>query len=96
MFGFAGVEGRLAVPAPLASPGNPGEPWGSPSLPGATDMPTIQDFTTIDIPIPLRDLVARYRLHPRQAYYEVLEEAMLYWIDNEAWSCRSCMRQAQG
>ncbi|MES2155151.1 MAG: hypothetical protein V4510_08460 [bacterium] len=43
------------------------------------------DSTTIEIPAYLRDLIARHRLHPRQALHEVVEEAFLFWEERGGW-----------
>lgn len=42
------------------------------------------DNTLIEVPVILRDLLADFRVHPRQPYYEVMEEALLHWLDNGA------------
>ena len=39
------------------------------------------DNTIIEVPGVLRDLLADLRLHPRQPYYEVIEEAVLFWLE---------------
>lgn len=44
------------------------------------------DSTTIEVPIPLRDLIASHRLHSRQALHEVIEEAVLAWMERGAWA----------
>lgn len=43
------------------------------------------DCTTIEVPVVLRDRIARHRLHGRQAYYEVVEEALSWWEDCGGW-----------
>lgn len=43
------------------------------------------DNVNVEIPIVLRDLLAENRLHARQPYYEVIEEAVLWWIECGAW-----------
>jgi hypothetical protein len=43
------------------------------------------DNTVIEIPIVLRDRLARQRQHPRQAYYEVIEAALDVWDDLGGW-----------
>ena len=48
-------------------------------------MASTIDSTTIEVPVVLRDLLARHRLHPRQAYHEVIEAAVDYWLDNGGW-----------
>ena len=49
-------------------------------------VPKTQDSTTIEVPAALRDLIARHRLHPRQALHEVVEEAFRFWEEGGAWS----------
>lgn len=49
-------------------------------------MASGQDMTTIDVPVVLRDLLAEHRLHARQPYYEVAEEALLFWLEHGGWS----------
>jgi hypothetical protein len=34
------------------------------------------DFTTVEVPVVLRDRLARRRIHERQAMHEVIEEAL--------------------
>lgn len=48
-------------------------------------MPTTKGATLVEMPIPLRDLIARQRLHPRQALHEIVEEAILFWQDHGGW-----------
>jgi hypothetical protein len=43
------------------------------------------DNTTLELPVVLRDLIAENRLHARQPYYEVVEEAVLYWLEQGGW-----------
>lgn len=43
------------------------------------------DNTLVEIPLVLRDLIAENRLHPRQPYYEVIEDALLFWLDHGGW-----------
>jgi hypothetical protein len=43
------------------------------------------DNVNIEIPVVLRDLIAENRLHARQPYYEIIEEAILYWLDCGGW-----------
>lgn len=43
------------------------------------------DNTLIEIPIVLRDLIAENRLHPRQPYYELVEDAVLLWLEWGGW-----------
>jgi hypothetical protein len=43
------------------------------------------DNTVIELPVALRDRLARHRLHPRQAYYEVIEAALDVWDDLGGW-----------
>lgn len=45
-----------------------------------------QDNVVIEIPIPLRDRLAGQRVHPRQAYYEVIEAALDLWDDLGGWT----------
>jgi hypothetical protein len=40
-----------------------------------------RDNTVIEVPVVLRDRLARHRIHPRQAYYEVIEDALDFWED---------------
>jgi hypothetical protein len=39
-------------------------------------MPHTQDMVSITVPVVLRDRLAALRVHPRQAYYELVEEAL--------------------
>jgi hypothetical protein len=48
-------------------------------------MATTKDSVLVEIPVVLRDLMARRRLHPRQALHEVIEEAFLFWEESGAW-----------
>ncbi len=48
-------------------------------------MVTTKDSTLVEIPTALRDLIARHRLHGRQALHEVIEEAFLFWEENGGW-----------
>jgi hypothetical protein len=43
------------------------------------------DMTTIELPVVLRDLLRTQKLHREQAYYEVIEEALLFWMDHGGW-----------
>jgi hypothetical protein len=45
-----------------------------------------KDFVGIDIPVVLRDALARHRLHPRMALHEVIEEALHAWEESGAWT----------
>lgn len=42
------------------------------------------DHTTIEVPTILRDRLAAMRIHPRQALYELVEDALDVWDDLEA------------
>lgn len=44
------------------------------------------DNTVIEVPIVLRDRLAAHRIHPRQAYHEVIEEALAFWEDSGGWT----------
>jgi hypothetical protein len=44
-----------------------------------------RDNTVIEVPVVLRDRLARLRLHPRQAYFEVIEEALEFWEEAGGW-----------
>jgi hypothetical protein len=48
-------------------------------------MPSAIDMTNIDIPVVLRDRLVRELLHPRQAYYEIIEAALDVWDDLGGW-----------
>jgi hypothetical protein len=48
-------------------------------------MASAQDMRCIDLPIVLRDRLARGREHHRQADYELIEAALDYWDDNGGW-----------
>jgi hypothetical protein len=48
-------------------------------------MVTTKDSTLVELPVALRDLIARQRLHPRQALHEVIEEAFMFWEESGAW-----------
>lgn len=43
------------------------------------------DHVSVDMPNVLRDRIARLRLHPRMALYEVIEEALEYWETAGGW-----------
>jgi hypothetical protein len=45
-----------------------------------------KDFVSIDIPLVLRDAIARHRLHPRMALHEVIEETLQWWEASGAWT----------
>ena len=45
-----------------------------------------RDNTVIEVPIVLRDRIAAHRRHPRQAYHEVIEEALFFWEEHGAWA----------
>lgn len=49
-------------------------------------MPNPQDTVTILVPTVLRDRLAALRLHPRQPYYEVLEDALAFWEEHGGWA----------
>lgn len=49
------------------------------------------DNTLLELPIVLRDRLAAQRLHPRQAYYEVIEAALDVWDDLGGWDYRKPM-----
>ncbi|MCA1819899.1 MAG: hypothetical protein ABR562_02740 [Thermoplasmatota archaeon] len=49
-------------------------------------MATTRDSTLIEIPTALRDLIARQRLHPRQALHEIIEEAFFFWEESGGWT----------
>jgi hypothetical protein len=61
-----------------------GSPWHAMGLRGRAHL-AAKDCTTIEVPIVLRDLIARERLHARQAYHEVIEEAVLFWLEQGGW-----------
>ncbi|MCA1819774.1 MAG: hypothetical protein LC620_06980 [Halobacteriales archaeon] len=46
------------------------------------------DSTTMELPTVLRDRIASHRLHGRQAYYEVVEEALGFWEERGGWGIR--------
>ncbi len=48
-------------------------------------MVTTKDSTLIEIPAALRDLIARRKRHPRQAFHEVIEEAFFFWEEAGGW-----------
>jgi hypothetical protein len=43
------------------------------------------DQVSVDLPVVLRDRLARHRLHPRMALHEVIEEALDHWESSGAW-----------
>jgi hypothetical protein len=45
-----------------------------------------RDCVTVEVPNVLRDRLARHRLHPRMALYEVIEEAVGFWEESGAWA----------
>jgi hypothetical protein len=49
------------------------------------------DNVVIEVPIVLRDRLANQRLHPRQAYYEIVEAALDLWDDLGGWDYRKPM-----
>jgi hypothetical protein len=49
-------------------------------------MPNPVDTVAILVPIVLRDRLASLRLHPRQPYYEVVEEALEFWSAAGGWA----------
>ena len=44
-----------------------------------------KDVVCIDVPVVLRDAIARHRLHPRMALHEVIEEALQWWEESGGW-----------
>ena len=48
-------------------------------------MASGRDMTTIDVPVVLRDLLALQRLQERQPYYEIVEEALSFWLEAGGW-----------
>lgn len=44
-------------------------------------MPRTKDSTTIELPVVLRDRLAQFKRHERQAFHEVLEEALDFFED---------------
>lgn len=48
-------------------------------------MVTTKDSKLVELPIALCDLIARHRLHPRQALHEVVEEAFFFWQERGGW-----------
>jgi len=49
-------------------------------------MPNARDMVNVALPVPLRDLMARERIHDRQALHEIIEEAFLFWKDRGGWT----------
>lgn len=49
-------------------------------------MPNPQDTVSILVPNILRDRLATHRLHPRMPYYEIIEEALLFWEARGGWT----------
>lgn len=49
-------------------------------------MVQAQDCVNIEVPNVLRDRIRAHRLHPRQAYHEIIEEAISFWEESGAWS----------
>jgi len=43
------------------------------------------DYTAIEIPVILRDRIAAHRVHARQAYYDVIEDAFEIWEELGGW-----------
>lgn len=41
---------------------------------------------TIEVPNVLRDRIRGHRLHPRQPFYEIIEEALLWWEESGGWA----------
>jgi len=48
-------------------------------------MGNAHDQVNIAIPVVLRDRLASFRLHPRMAMHQVIEEALDFWEDRGAW-----------
>ena len=46
-------------------------------------MAVRSEFATVEFPIPLRDRLAQRRIHPRQALYELVEDALDFLDDVE-------------
>lgn len=44
-------------------------------------MPRAKDATAIELPMVLRDRLARLKVHDRQAFHEVVEEALDVYED---------------
>jgi hypothetical protein len=44
------------------------------------------DTVNLQLPNVLRDRIAGHRLHPRQPYYEVIEEALAWWEECGGWT----------
>ena len=53
---------------------------------GPSGMAQSRDAVNIEVPVVLRDLIAHHRLHPRQALHEVIEDAVLHWIEAGGWA----------
>lgn len=45
------------------------------------------DYKTVEVPTVLRDRLLRRRAHPRQAMYEIIEDA-LDFLDDAEWPIR--------
>ena len=45
-----------------------------------------KDCVTMELPNVLRDRIARHRLHPRMAMYEIVEEALSVWEEAGGWA----------
>jgi hypothetical protein len=39
------------------------------------------DMTTIELPTVLRDRLRTMKVHPNQAYYDLIEDALDFWDD---------------
>jgi predicted DNA-binding protein len=44
-------------------------------------MPRAKDATAIELPVVLRDRLARLKVHERQAFHEVIEQALDVYED---------------
>ena len=44
-------------------------------------MPNSPDMVSVAMPVVLRDRLAALRVHPRQAFYEVVEDALDWFED---------------
>lgn len=46
-------------------------------------MANRSEYTTVEVPIVLRDRLTERRIHPRQALYEIIEDALDFLDDVE-------------
>ena len=53
---------------------------------GASNMARAKDCVTIEVPSVLRDRIRTHRLHPRQPFHEIIEEALEWWENSGAWT----------